>query len=293
MAKIFGQLEIAQAENLATDPTLLPDGRYWYDNVNGKLKYRDNTGTPASRNILTEDKTQTVTNKTISGASNTFSNIPANTAMTGALPLANGGTNNASLTAPAGGVLYTDGTKVANVAAGTTGQVLTSNGAGTPTWNNPASAVTGSYSQAYFSSASSWSTTSTTYADGANAGGNALTVRASSGITLTAAAGGLCGITFTPASTTAVYLITAGLWTYNTSSNVTIRMFDGTTTINNIGGSGGTSGAVTPNNISGIYVPGTASAVTVKIQMLTNTGTANILAAFSGNSVEWTVVRLF
>jgi hypothetical protein len=56
------------------------------------------------------------------------------TAVTGTLPIANGGTNNGSLAVTAGGVVYTDGSKLANVGAGTSGQVLKSNGASVPTW---------------------------------------------------------------------------------------------------------------------------------------------------------------
>ena len=59
-------------------------------------------------NVLTATNTQTLTNKTISGASNTLTNIPLTTAVTGALPAANGGTG---LTSP-----------------GTSGNVLTSTG---------------------------------------------------------------------------------------------------------------------------------------------------------------------
>lgn len=54
--------------------------------------------------------------------------------VTGVVALANGGTANGSLAATAGGVLYTDGTKVVNVGAGTSGNFLKSNGASPPTW---------------------------------------------------------------------------------------------------------------------------------------------------------------
>jgi hypothetical protein len=58
----------------------------------------------------------------------------ANTNVTGTLPVANGGTGQ-SAALVAGGVLYGASTTAAAVtAAGTAGQVLTSNGAGTPTW---------------------------------------------------------------------------------------------------------------------------------------------------------------
>ena len=67
-------------------------------------------------------------------------NISGNAAnVTGTVALANGGTNNAALAATAGGVLYTDGTKVVNVGAGTAGYVLQSNGASAPTWISPTS----------------------------------------------------------------------------------------------------------------------------------------------------------
>jgi hypothetical protein len=55
--------------------------------------------------------------------------------LAGTLAVANGGTNNASLAVTAGGTLYTDGSKVVNVGAGTSGQVLTSAGASAPTWS--------------------------------------------------------------------------------------------------------------------------------------------------------------
>ena len=44
-------------------------------------------------NILTDSNTKTVTNKTISGASNTITNVALTTGVTGTLPVANGGTN--------------------------------------------------------------------------------------------------------------------------------------------------------------------------------------------------------
>lgn len=54
--------------------------------------------------------------------------------VSGVLPIANGGTDNGSLSVVAGGILYTDGTKFENVGAGTSGQVLQSNGSSAPSW---------------------------------------------------------------------------------------------------------------------------------------------------------------
>jgi hypothetical protein len=61
-------------------------------------------------NILTESSTDTLTNKTINGSNNTLSNVSLTTAVTGTLPIANGGTG---LTA-----------------VGSNGQVLASTGSG-------------------------------------------------------------------------------------------------------------------------------------------------------------------
>ena len=66
---------------------------------------------------------------------NTSGQLDVSTGASGTLPIANGGTNNGSLSVTAGGVLYTDGSKVVNVGAGTSGQALLSQGAGAPTWS--------------------------------------------------------------------------------------------------------------------------------------------------------------
>lgn len=53
---------------------------------------------------------------------------------TSVVPIANGGTNNASLAPVAGGVVYTDASKLNTLAAGTSGQVLKANGTSNPSW---------------------------------------------------------------------------------------------------------------------------------------------------------------
>jgi len=71
--------------------------------------------------------------------------------VTGIVAIANGGTNSTA-TATAGGIGYGTGTAHAYTAAGTSGQVLTSNGASAPTW---AAASNGTaISQTYFLSQS-------------------------------------------------------------------------------------------------------------------------------------------
>ena len=67
--------------------------------------------------------------------------LPLTTGVTGVLPITNGGTNG-SATPTAGTVAYGTGTAYAFSAAGTTGQVLQSNGASAPTWVTPTAYAT-------------------------------------------------------------------------------------------------------------------------------------------------------
>ena len=94
-------------------------------------------GTPAS-GVLTNCTGYTAAN--ISGT------INLTTQVTGTLPIANGGTNSTA-TPTAGGAVYGTGTAYAITAAGTAGQVLTSNGASAPTWQT-STAASKSYAQA-------------------------------------------------------------------------------------------------------------------------------------------------
>jgi hypothetical protein len=99
------------AENLVCNITgasvqFVYDGTTWevYAQIGG------NGGT-----VVTETGTQTLTNKTISGANNTLTNISLTTSVTGTLPAANGGTG---LTSPgtSGNLLTSDGTTWQSVA---------------------------------------------------------------------------------------------------------------------------------------------------------------------------------
>jgi hypothetical protein len=88
----------------------------------------------------------TLTNCTGYTAANISGTISLTTQVAGVLPIANGGTN--STAAPtAGGAVYGTGTAYAITAAGTSGQVLTSNGASAPTFQT-STAASKSYVQA-------------------------------------------------------------------------------------------------------------------------------------------------
>ena len=66
--------------------------------------------------------------------------LPLTTGVTGTLPIANGGTN-ATTTPTAGAIAYGTGTAYGFTAVGTTGQVLTSQASGVPTWTNPTASI--------------------------------------------------------------------------------------------------------------------------------------------------------
>lgn len=95
----------------------------------------------ANTTVVGTDATQTLTNKTISGASNTISNISLTTAVTGVLPEANGGTNQS--TYATGDILYASASNtLSKRTIGSTGQVLTVSG-GVPTWSSGSTIFSG------------------------------------------------------------------------------------------------------------------------------------------------------
>jgi hypothetical protein len=82
--------------------------------------------------IVTDTATQTLTGKTMSGASNTFSAIPASAVSSGQVGVANGGTGAATLTT--NGVVFGNGTSAVGItAAGSQYQVYQAGASGVPT----------------------------------------------------------------------------------------------------------------------------------------------------------------
>lgn len=103
---------------------------------------------PASTTLVGTDSTQTLTNKTISGASNTITNVSLTTGVTGTLPIANGGTNGITATAgfdnlapttTKGDLIARSTTNNIRVPIGSNGQLLTadSSATGGVSWASP------------------------------------------------------------------------------------------------------------------------------------------------------------
>lgn len=86
--------------------------------------------------------TTTINLPAVSGNLLTSASSIAASSLTGTVSIAQGGTNNGSLAVTAGGVVYTDGSKLVNVGAGTAGYYLQSNGASAPTWTAVSGGVT-------------------------------------------------------------------------------------------------------------------------------------------------------
>ena len=154
------------------------------------------------------------------------------------------------------------------------------------------------FAQAYHSQAYAWITTSSTFVDATVDTIGTFNVRYSNNITITAAGSNLPGITFTPQSPTASYLIMANISCYHGAANggCAAILTDGTVTIAQAPGQQApTAGTVESMMVSGPYTPGVTTPVTVKLQIAMNAGYSSemIMAAISnGVPVEWTILRI-
>ena len=103
----------------------------------GSIPYQSNTDTTTllSPNTTTTKKFLRQTGTGTNGAAPAWDTVVAADIASGQIALAYGGTN-ANLTAVNGAVAYSTASALALTAAGTSGQVLTSGGAGSPTWVN-------------------------------------------------------------------------------------------------------------------------------------------------------------
>lgn len=156
---VFSQLISAQFENKATDYSTGTKGRVWYNTASERIRF--DTGS-AYRSLVTENDTQTLTNKTIDADSNTITNIENADIKSGAaisrskiasgtanyvvindsggalaseatLATSRGGTNIASYTT--GDLVYASSSSViSKLGIGSSGQVLKVSG-GLPAWS--------------------------------------------------------------------------------------------------------------------------------------------------------------
>lgn len=69
----MNEIQNFKVENLASPPGTGNAGRMWYDTIGSDIYYAESA---VNRTLVSTDKTQTLTNKSISGSSNTFTNIP-------------------------------------------------------------------------------------------------------------------------------------------------------------------------------------------------------------------------
>lgn len=168
MAKIFSQLISAQLENKASDYSAGTLGRIWVNSGTLLAKFDDGA---AIRVFVTTDNTQTLTNKTISSASNTLTiidnsfSIKDNGDNTKVLDFQCSGITTGSTrtwtvinrsgsvvvastpTSAKGDILADTGSALTTIIVGTDGQVLTADSASTPgiKWATATAAPTQSY----------------------------------------------------------------------------------------------------------------------------------------------------
>ena len=191
------------------------------------------------------------------GVAPSWGQVSLTTAVTGILPIANGGTNGSS-TPTAGAVAYGTGTAYGFTAAGTSGQVLTSQGSSSPIWSTLSSVAVTTLS---------FGTTGLTPSSPTT---GAITVSG----TLNVANGGT-GVTTTP---------TNGQLLIGNGTGYTVAALNATTGISISTGSGsisiGNSGVTSAVAGTGISVSGATGAVTI-----TNSGVTSLTAG-TGISVS-------
>jgi hypothetical protein len=221
--------------------------------------------------------------------------------VTGTVAVANGGTAQTT---------YTDGQLLIGNSSGNTltkatltagSNVTITNGNGSISIAaTSGSGATATYWSGYFANPMAWDRSNAAFGDPTiSSGSNTLTTRKSSGLTVTAAASNLCGVTFTPATSTAVYLITACFKSITNVSAIvgSYRLYDGTTEITTAETQSGTSGTSISGfsvTLTGIYAPASTSAQTVKIQTAGGGGSLIEIGALNGvaQAVDWTITQI-
>lgn len=214
------------------------------------------------------------------------------------LPVAGGGTGAASFTAFApviGGTTSTAALQSASSGMSTSGNVLTSTGSGSaPTWQTPAGGTSTQYAWCgWHTSASQWSATSTTFVDAVNGGSSTLTQVSNSNFgTVTSAAGGVAGITFTVPATGYYYVKVGFLNDDSTGSYLQSSLTDGTTSIDQV--TYFNSGLQTWIIMTGVINFSSLVSKTMKIQLASGSGTnfINVSGAISAPVITWSIFKI-
>jgi hypothetical protein len=197
-----------------------------------------------------------------------------------------------------GDIEYESGTNTASrLAIGTTGQVLTVSG-GIPVWAASGSATTANSYSGYHNNNAAWSQTATSYGAMTSTGATpTLTKTFGSGITVTTAGSNAPGITFTPTTTTATYLISAKIFAQTSASSVVgnYRLTDGTNIVDYAQIYSGSAGALDCVTLTGVYTPGVTSAVSLTVAAAVSGTTGTCFIEPSGTltpSITWTIVQI-
>jgi len=196
-------------------------------------------------------------------------NIAAGNISTGTLAMARGGTGGA-ITAANGGMIYSTASAMAILAPGTAGQVLTSGGAGAPTWSTPvllSGTNTWSAANTFSSGITSPSVTGASTLTLASTGSNDLTLTGGSSGNVVISQGQLQ----MPASGT--ISSSSGDLNYSSSANATFQSASGSaTTVGNTG----TSSTAIQSGTGGLTMDVSGATGNVSINAGTTSGTITI-----------------
>jgi len=238
----------------------------------------------ASADFVNQGTTTTVLHGNASG-NPSWGAVSLTTDVTGVLPIANGGTGITTAAVPGAVVYGNSATTLGYTAAGTTGQILSSNAAGVPTWKDPGSVITmGAPNASSTANAGTISTAGSLQlspADGTNPGivttgtqtiaGAKTFNNVATPVTVTSSTAGTSGLKFgnlTSASTGSAPTATSDQ-TLSVDASGNVIMSTGMSYVRTISASGSLSDA---DNQAIIYVNNGATAITITVPTTLSTG---------------------